>query len=570
MGKGIIQRALMARGRGTPDADDGHVSQPLEEQSARARRGGATGDPGPIAVVPADIPIEEDWKRYFDLFNFAPVAYTRLNPYGVVEEINQAGCRMLGLPSSKLIGHPLIVHVVKDDRAPFLEHMRRSRNEDVIVETELSLQARDGDIVPVRAYSKRSTLQGRVVCWTVLADLTEYTRLEQARRQADEERQRAEREQYLAQARSDAKDNFLAVLSHELRTPLAPALFAAARLVDAELPVPVRSLANVIKRSIELEVRLIDDLLDVTRINRGRVTLDLDMLDAHPVILEAVEICWANAQASGVKIVTDLRARDSSVRGDVNRLRQVFWNLVTNGIKFSSGGGTIHVQTINDESGWLRVSVTDTGIGMDAEVLDRLFQPFEQAPSSRSGLGLGLAICKGIVEAHGGGIWASSAGRGRGSRIEIELPAVVDHPAARPAETGEGQPELRQLGPLKILLVEDDEATSKLLSMLLREDGHDVTVRSTLHDALAEIGKPWDVVVSDLGLPDGTGLELARRMAGKEWTRMIAVSGYGAERDVRASQEAGFDDHLVKPVDFEVLRLSLRQSTAPVRRRDVG
>jgi PAS domain S-box-containing protein len=499
-----------------------------------------------------------DWERYFELYSLAPVALLWLDRNGVIEEINQEGCVVLGAPEATVVGRPLIVFVAAHDRRAFLKHMRRCRNQDGPVETELSIVARDGRVVPVCVHSNRSTHhQARIVSWTILIDLTDRLRLEEATRRAEGERQRAEETETVARAKNEAKDRFLAMLSHELRTPLTPALFAAARLVEDDMPEQSRMLGTVIKRNIEMEAHLIQDLLDVTRIDRGRLDLNLEVSNVHDVITEAMDVSLPHARSKQLELVSDFKATSFHVRGDVTRLRQVFWNLLSNAIKFSDSGH-VEIRTMNDTSGSLRAIVSDTGIGMDGEVVDRLFTPFERhtVSSSRSGLGLGLAICKGIIDAHNGRIWATSAGLGRGSMFEVELPSVPPSAVGKSqlVDPGEGK-QRRTHQKVRILVVDDDPDTVKMLASMLTADGHHLGVAHNLKEAVDLIREPWDIVVSDLGLPDGSGLDVARRFRRvSSKPRLIALSGYGSDGDLKASREAGFELHIVKPIDLAQLR----------------
>jgi PAS domain S-box-containing protein len=499
---------------------------------------------------------EEEQERFFELFNFAPVAYVRLDPNGVIDQINPNGCALLGTIRGFLERRPFIVYVVKEDRQAFLEHMRRCRNQDSVIETTLCLQSRDGRVVPVRAFSKRALFRERTVCWTVLIDQTEQLRLEDARHHAETERARAKHQEHLARTSNEAKDRFLAMLSHELRTPLTPALFAASRLLEEDMPEWSHKLGAVIKRNIEMEARLIDDLLDVTRITRGRLEMSIELLDAHRIVLEAIEACRRDGESKKLRLGVLLNAGSHFVQGDARRLHQVFCNLLMNAIKFTDSG-SIEIRTVNDESGSLRISITDTGVGMDPDNIGDLFTPFEHtdAKTSRGGLGLGLAICKGIVEAHHGRIWATSAGQGQGSVFEVELPAVPQVPAGSPDIGRDRHTRDRRHTRARILLVEDDQDTVTTLTTLLTEEGHEVGVAHSLHDALRLARGRWDVVISDLGLPDGSGLELARQFKdAKHKPRLIALSGFGSLKDRSASRDAGFKHHLVKPIEFEKLR----------------
>jgi PAS domain S-box-containing protein len=499
----------------------------------------------------------DDWERYFELYSFAPVALLWLDQNGVIEEVNQEACVVLGGPEATVVGRPLIVFVAAHDRRAFLEHMRRCRHQDGPVETELSIVSRDGRVVPVCVHSKRSTRhQARSVCWTILINLTDRLRLEQATRDAEGERQRAEEGATVAREKNEAKDRFLAMLSHELRTPLTPALFAAARLVEDDMPEQSRMLGTVIKRNIEMEAHLIQDLLDVTRIGRGRLDLTLEVSNVHDVIKEAMDVSLPHARSKKLELVSDFKATSFHVRGDVTRLRQVFWNLLSNAIKFSDSG-RIEVRTENDASGSLRAIVSDNGIGMDVDVVGRLFTPFERhtVTSSRSGLGLGLTICKGIIDAHNGRIWATSTGVGRGSMFEVELPSVPPSRDSQSPAAGPNDRAQRRPPKVRILVVDDDPDTVKMLASMLAGDGHHLGVAHNLKEAVDLIHEPWDIVVSDLGLPDGSGLDVARRFRRiPSKPRLIALSGYGSDGDLKASRGAGFEMHIVKPIDLAQLR----------------
>jgi signal transduction histidine kinase len=373
--------------------------------------------------------LERTQAHYVNLFDFAPVTYALLDGLGIVLQINLAGCRLLNVDRARLLGRPLMGFVIRRDQHELLEHLRRSRTGSGVVETELRFGSPGLRPITCRLYSKRSSSNGRDVFPTVVVDQTDRLALDQARVDAERERNRAEHAAELAQTESAAKDRFLATVSHELRTPLTPALVAAHRLAAWEgLPRAVIELAATIKRNIEFEARLVDDLLDVASINRDRIRLRLDTIDAHDVIQEAIRICVPIAETKDVRIGATLLADRHHVTADRARLRQVFWNLLTNAIKFSDRGGEILVSSANPSSAVVRVSVRDTGAGMDATVLHNLFAPFDHRADeyeTRAGLGLGLAICKGIVAAHRGQIRASSEGPGRGSTFAVELATVA-------------------------------------------------------------------------------------------------------------------------------------------------
>jgi PAS domain S-box-containing protein len=373
-----------------------------------------------------------------------------------------------------------------------------------------------------------------------------------------------------AESANQAKDRFLAVLSHELRTPLTPVLAeVSAMLDDPATPATVRPVLEMTRRNVELEARLIDDLLDLNRIIQGKLRLDRKVVDAHRLIREALEICRGGIEAARLRVELDLQAVRHHVEADAARIQQVVWNLIKNAVKFTTPGGFIAIRS-RDVDGKLVVDVADTGLGIEPGVLSRIFDAFDQGDKSVTqrfgGLGLGLAIGRSLAEAHGGRLRATSPGLGQGATFTLELPTVdtptlrleIDLPAAEIAEANPS-------GPLRILLVEDNLDTLRVMERLLKRKGHDVTAADGVVAArrIAE-GREFDLLISDLGLADGSGLDLIRTLAASRPAPIpgIALSGYGMDEDVRRSREAGFLEHLVKPVDFPGLEAAIRRVAA--------
>jgi signal transduction histidine kinase len=407
------------------------------------------------------------------------------------------------------------------------------------------------------------------------ADLLERAiRYAVAQRKAEDQRlnllaERAARAELEAAAK--AKDDFLAMLSHELRTPLTPVLMTVAMLAkDETLTQQQRDDIAVIRRNLEIQVKLVDDLLDLTRVARGKFELQQEVTDVDDLIAHAVgTTCRADAKCQRLQIVTRLEARRHHVWGDKARLEQVLWNLLRNAIKFTPEGGRIEVSTRNPHGGGIAITVTDSGVGIDAANLPVIFNAFEQGgrdvTKQFGGLGLGLAICKAIAELHGGTIRAESEGHNKGARFTVTLPVTAAPVSATPAA---GEPAeaatagVNGGGRLHVLLVEDNLVTLKVMSRLFRDFGYDVTTAADVASAkTAAQSKQFDLVVSDLGLPDGDGLDLMRQLRDQFGLRGIALSGYGHEEDVRESKNAGFVEHLVKPVDFARLEAAVRRAT---------
>jgi signal transduction histidine kinase/ActR/RegA family two-component response regulator len=396
---------------------------------------------------------------------------------------------------------------------------------------------------------------------TLAAAMTERRRIE-----AELEQQKA-----TVETANRTKDNFLAMLSHELRTPLTPVV-SYLDILEAESgkSETLRTALAAIRRNIELEGRLIDDLLDLTRIARGKLKLELKPIDAHEAILHAVDMCQAEAAEKRLSVKLDLSAADSWVEADAAKFPQIIWNLLKNAIKFTPDAGEIRISSANDEPAGLTIAIHDNGIGIEPEVIGRVFNAFEQAGQSlkqhRGGLGLGLAISKAIAIGHGASLRVSSDGRGCGTTFSLTMDTTSPPPAtvSRPAEAvGTGKRTLR------ILLVDDHVDTCAALEKLLARRGHRVVtahdVRSAIEAARCDT---FDLLISDMGLPDGTGVELMARLNGIGAMRGIAISGFGMYGDVEKSLAAGFAVHLIKPVQFQKLEEAIAAAMcAPGRAR---
>jgi len=402
--------------------------------------------------------------------------------------------------------------------------------------------------------------QGKVLRWFgTNTDVTQQRELSDELARAKESAEDANR----------AKDHFLAALSHELRTPLTPALMTAAALRhDVRLPEEVRADLAMIERSIGLESRLIDDLLDLTRLARGKLPLRSIRCDLHSLLGHAIDIVRDEAQTKRITLELQLRASRFGLTGDSARVQQVFWNLLKNAVKFTPEGGRVQVRT-RDREGHFCLEVSDTGIGFATDSSERLFQPFEQADREHShrfgGLGLGLAIARAVVDLHGGTIRAHSEGPSRGATFTVEFPGAAEPPPGLTREHNGYGEKVTLSRSLRILLVEDHEPTLAVLSRLLARSGHTVLAANNIASAMATAAShSFDAVVSDLGLPDGTGQQLMTQLRiDRPKLRGIALSGYGMEEDQMRSREAGFVRHLVKPIEFEQLTRALQEIFPP-------
>lgn len=386
----------------------------------------------------------------------------------------------------------------------------------------------------------------------MLMDITELKQIEMLLREAKE----------TAETANQSKDRFLAVLSHELRTPLMPVLMTVAALEDdTDLRPDVREDMAMIRRNIELETKLIDDLLDLNRITSGKLRLQLETVNLNEAVRQVCGICHPQAVEQGVRLECEFAADAGSVRADPARLQQVLWNLIKNGLKFTPKNGSVHVTTAPPAGGRGIVQVRDSGIGIAPEMLPRIFDAFEQGDPGITrkfgGLGLGLAISKALMELHEGSIRAESVGPGQGATFTLGLPRAQPASGAA-APQGAAEDGGSQL--LRLLLVEDHHDTARKLRTLLERSGYAVSIANDVAGALELAGREtFDLVVSDLGLPDGSGYDV---MAGLQITQPlpgIAMSGYGMDEDVRRSRAAGFAEHLVKPIDVPQLRAAIRR-----------
>ena len=367
-----------------------------------------------------------------------------------------------------------------------------------------------------------------------------------------------EQQKDAVEAANRTKDNFLAMLSHELRTPLTPVMAALDTLeADGSRSSGAKNSLAMIRRNVELESQLIDDLLDLTRIAKDKLQLRFGPLDSHEVINNVVEICRSQAQARNLTLQLNLRAGTHHVLGDAAKYQQIVWNLLKNAVKFTAENGEITISSSNPEPQLLAIAVHDTGIGIEPEVMHRIFDPFEQGERAfqrrYGGLGLGLAISKSLAQAHGGTLIARSEGHDRGSTFILTMKTVPAPP--RIVKLTSPVPESR---PLRILLVDDHQDTCVALERLLVRRGHLVAAAHNVRSAMETAARnSFDLLISDIALPDGTGTELMTYLHAISRIPGIAISGFGMNGDIEKSIDAGFAEHLIKPVKMENLEAAI-------------
>jgi signal transduction histidine kinase len=415
-----------------------------------------------------------------------------------------------------------------------------------------------GPFVMENANQSLLILQG----WAAVLTLTSMTLAA-----AMAERRRAEavidEQKTAVETANRAKDNFLAMLSHELRTPLTPIVAALETLKEEPLDSgEAKAALAMIRRNIDLESQLIDDLLDLTRISAGKLQLQLEPLDAHRAVSNVLEMCASELSDKQLHLSLDLRAEEHHVAADGPKFQQIIWNLLKNAIKFTRENGTVIISSSNESPGSLTIRVADTGIGIEPEMMKRIFDRFEQGDRSFQrrfgGLGLGLTISKSLAEAHGGTLSVESEGRDHGASFLLTIKTVPAHERAeapRATRVDASRP------PLRILLVDDHADTSAALEKLLRRRGHAVAAAHDMRSAMEAAERDqFDLLISDVGLPDGSGLELMTRLRATSGIRGIAISGFGMNGDVEKSMQAGFVEHLVKPVNLEKLEAAIEHA----------
>lgn len=466
---------------------------------------------------------------------------------GRIVDCNEQFARMLGYSVAELRGMEIARLIPPEDRGRVMANILLGR-ESII---EQIVARKDGTPIVLEAHG-RSLFPGSAKRHTAIRDITDR---KQAEEQLTAAKESAERAKSAAEQANHAKDHFLAVLSHELRTPLTPVVLGVSLLEDSpNLDAKARDTLAMIRSNVAMEARLIDDLLDVTRIERGKIELSRTPLELCVVIQRAVEVCMPDIDARQVHFGMDLGPNPPYwVDADASRLQQVFWNLLKNAIKFTPRGGCIGIR-VRPNATHVVAEVIDSGIGIDPASLSRVFNAFEQAERSITrefgGLGLGLAISRALVELHGGEIHAHSQGRNTGATFRVRLPLSAPAGQARAISVVPARAR-----PLRILLVEDHGVSAHMIRTVLQERGHTVTIAGDVGAALELAGQEsFELLISDLGLPDGTGHELLVELRRRGCMfPAIALSGYGQEDDIRRSHHAGFAAHLTKPASREAI-----------------
>jgi PAS domain S-box-containing protein len=491
----------------------------------------------------AEEALRESETLYRLLFSLAPSGVVLNDADGRIVAFNDRAHEQLGYTRDEF-GRMSISDVDADEEPDDV----RCRVAEIAAaggaEYEVHHRAKSGEIRNVLVETRPIDVGGERRFLSVWQDITDRKRVEEALREMDRR-----------------KSEFLAVLSHELRNPLAP-IRNSIYLLDRAAPGSRQAARarEVILRQTEQLSRLVDDLLDVTRISRGKVTLNRVGVDLRDVVRHTCDDHRSLFEGSEVELRVEAPASPVWIDADATRISQVLGNLLQNAVKFTPSGGGVMVG-VRARADHAELSVRDNGIGMNPDQVERMFEPFAQAEQglarTTGGLGLGLALVKGLVELHGGSVHARSEGLGRGSEFVVSLPLVLQ-PRAKLAAT----PVIAPATPGRhVLIIEDNVDAGQVLAAILELGGHSVRVardgRSGV--AMARELKP-DVVVCDIGLPDVDGYEVARMLRAEEGlraTRLIAISGYAQPEDKQRAKDAGFDAHLAKPASLDELNALL-------------
>jgi PAS domain S-box-containing protein len=475
---------------------------------------------------------------------------------GVIQSWNAAAERLFGIRADEAIGRHISLIIPPERLGEEADIVARLKRGERIDHFETERRRSDGSLVPVSlTISPIKDAAGAVVGASKIArDVTRQ-------RQAEAERQQLEDSlRSLAANLSEAdrrKNEFLAMLAHELRNPLAPISNAARVLrLGGSDDDALRAASDMLDRQVSQMARLVDDLLDMSRITRGKIELRKEHVELAPIIHQAVEAVRVQYQCMGHELTVTLPPEPVYLDADPARMAQIVGNLLNNACKFTDRGGRISL-TIEREGDHASIRVRDNGIGIAAEHLPRLFDMFVQVDTSlersRDGLGIGLTLVKTLAEMHGGSVEVRSDGLGRGSEFVVRLPTLTGvAPLPRPAET-----KTASAAPRRILIVDDSEDGAESLALLLQLAGHET---DKAYDGLAAVEvaervRP-DAILLDIGLPKINGYEACRRIRSTAWGKdmvIVALTGWGQDEDRHLSLEAGFDAHMVKPVDHDAL-----------------
>lgn len=489
----------------------------------------------------------------------SPVAIITLSLDYQVLTWNKTAEQIYGWKSFEILHQPLPV-ISESYKNAFTACVERVLQSQTLKNLEFRHLRKDGSEVDINvSLAPIHDSEGNSSCFIMTAvDITLNKQVEAERRVLLQREQKARAE---AEKASRIKDEFLAVVSHELRTPLN-AILGWTKLISSGRIKPERfeQALEVIDRNATLQAQLVEDLLDVSRIIRGKLNLELNPVDLKSVIRQTVETLALAAEAKSINVQLKLADNVACVVGDSNRLSQILWNLLSNAIKFTPEGGSIEIN-LQEVNSMVQIQVSDTGVGISSDFLPAIFEYFRQADGSttrsKGGLGLGLAISRNLVEAHGGTILAESLGEEQGATFTVKFPIKSSN--IKPQPLPESKDSDKQLNGIKALIVDDEPDARELLAFILEEQGAEVELANSAETALHKL-KSFvpDILISDIGMPVEDGLSLLKKVRQLPYNRggdvvAIALTAFASEEDCRKSLDAGFQIHLAKPFDADEL-----------------
>ncbi len=496
--------------------------------------------------------LAEAEERMRSVVNHVLDAIITIDEHGTITTFNPAAEKIFGYPASEIVGQSVNLLMPEPDRSrhdDYVAHYVRTGEAKIIGRgREVAGRRKDGSVFPLDLAVTEFRIDSKRFFTGIARDITERKRMEQQLKQRLEQLADADRQ----------KNDFLAMLAHELRNPLAPLRSALHLMKPGASPQLMEQAKSIMERQLESLVRLVDDLLDLSRIIRNKIELRRERVELESAVTRAVETAQPVIDAHGHRLLLSMAEEPIPVQGDLIRLSQVVANLLTNAAKYSDKPGRIWLG-VSEEGGAALIKVRDEGIGIEPALLPRIFDLFVQADNSlarsRGGMGMGLTLVKRLVEMHGGTVSARSEGPGKGSEFVVRLPT------ARAAETAVRTPSAETAQPQgarRVLVVDDNVDAAESMALILKMSGYETQCAYDGPSAIdaAQYYHP-DVVVLDIGLPGMTGYEVAQKLRAQPQFRdtpIIAVTGYGQEEDRSRSRQAGFDHHLTKPVSPEVLQ----------------
>ena len=518
-----------------------------------------------VAAIEALLRVRVTREKFQGFLEAAPDAVVIATPDGKIDQINAQTERLFGYGRDELIGQPVEMLMPARFRRRHAQHREAysagPSTRPMGTGLDLCGLRKNGEEFPIEISLSPLPTEEGVLAASIIRDITAHRKLEEDLRQGKRDLEQAQRH----------KDEFLATLAHELRNPLAPIRNAVECLGMAGLTQPdLEEARDVIARQLSQMVRLVDDLLDVSRIGRNKLELRKERVELAAVVECALESSRSLIQQCGHALTVSLPPVPVSIVADPTRLGQVILNLLNNAAKYTERGGHIRL-TAERRGGDVVVSVRDNGVGISPEMLPHVFDLFTQVDRSlersQGGLGIGLTLVRRLVEMHGGSVEARSGGPGAGSEFVVRLPIVVASPTQPMNPEANAEPADRAAG-RRILVVDDNLDSARLLARLLKLRGHETHMAHDGGQAVeaAEAHRP-EVILLDIGLPVLNGYDVARTIRERPWGEevvIVALTGWGQEGDRLRSQEAGIDHHLVKPVDTAVLEKILSElRTAP-------